>query len=108
MAVRIQIAFKTIRTPATEEFEQGKLKVKRILQQSNFTAQQVELITGMEEFKCFGNLRDFYCLQDHTTSNNKMGKDKAKDKEQYDGETATSSETITSPQDAHQSTRDLS
>ena len=41
-----------------------------------------------------------------------MGKDKAKDKEQYDGETAATSETITSPrdacQDAHQSTRDLS
>ena len=41
-----------------------------------------------------------------------MGKDKAKDKEQHDGETAASSEAITSPQDAHrdtlQSTRDLS
>ena len=52
--VRIQITFKTIRTPATEEFEQGKLKVKRIiLQQSNFTAQQVELITGTKEFRTF-------------------------------------------------------
>ena len=37
-----------------------------------------------------------------------MGKDKNKDKEPQDGETATSSETITSPQDAHQSNRDLS
>ena len=41
-----------------------------------------------------------------------MGKDKAKDKEQYDGETATSSETITSSRDTCrdtcQSTRDLS
>ena len=41
-----------------------------------------------------------------------MGKDKAKGKEQHDGETAASSETITSPQDAcqdtHQSNRDLS
>ena len=41
-----------------------------------------------------------------------MGKDKAKDKEQYDGETAATSKTITSPwdahQDTHQSTRDLS
>ena len=41
-----------------------------------------------------------------------MGKDKAKDKEQHDGETAASSKTITSPwnacQDAHQSNRDLS
>ena len=41
-----------------------------------------------------------------------MGKDKAKDKEQYDGETAATFETITSPRDAcHdtcQSTRDLS
>ena len=36
-----------------------------------------------------------------------MGKDKNKDKEQ-DGETAASSKTITSPQDAHQSNRDLS
>ena len=36
-----------------------------------------------------------------------MGKDKNKDKEQ-DGETAASSETITSPQDTHQSNRDLS
>ena len=51
-------------------------------------------------------------MQDHTTSNNKMGKDKAKDKEQYDGETTATSETVTSPwdacQDACQSTRDLS
>ena len=37
-----------------------------------------------------------------------MGKDKTKDKEHQDGETAASSETITSPQDAHQSNRDLS
>ena len=51
--VRIQITFKTIRTPATEEFEQGKLKVKRILQQSNFTAQQVALITGMKELRMY-------------------------------------------------------
>ena len=36
-----------------------------------------------------------------------MGKDKNKDKEQ-DGETAASSETVTSPQDACQSNRDLS
>ena len=32
-----------------------------------------------------------------------MGKDKNKDKEHQDGETAASSETITSPQDACQS-----
>ena len=62
----------------------GKLNAKRIiLQQSNYT-----------------------------TSNNKMGKDKAKGKEQYDGETTATSETVTSPQDAHwdarQSTRNLS
>ena len=41
-----------------------------------------------------------------------MGKDKAKDKEYHDGETAVSSKTITSAQDAHwdacQSNRDLS
>ena len=37
-----------------------------------------------------------------------MGKDKNKDKEPQDGETAASSETITSPQDACQSNRDLS
>ena len=41
-----------------------------------------------------------------------MGKDKAKDKELHDGETAASSKTITSPrdacQDACQSNRDLS
>ena len=37
-----------------------------------------------------------------------MGKDKNKDKEPQDGETTTSSETITSPQDAYQSNRDLS
>ena len=58
--------------------------------------------------ECIGNLRDFYFLQDHMTSNNKMGKDKAKDKEQHDVETITSSETITSPRDACQSNRDLS
>ena len=37
-----------------------------------------------------------------------MGKDKNKDKEHHDGETAASFKTITSPQDAHQSNRDLS
>ena len=37
-----------------------------------------------------------------------MGKDKNKDKEHQDGETAASSETITSPRDARQSNRDLS
>ena len=37
-----------------------------------------------------------------------MGKDKSKDKEPQDGETPASSETITSPWDAHQSNRDLS
>ena len=37
-----------------------------------------------------------------------MGKDKNKDKEHQDGETAASSETITSPWDACQSNRDLS
>ena len=37
-----------------------------------------------------------------------MGKDKNKDKEPQDGETATSSETIISPRDACQSNRDLS
>ena len=36
-----------------------------------------------------------------------MGNDKNKDKEHQDGETAASSETITSPWDAHQSSRDL-
>ena len=38
-----------------------------------------------------------------------MGKDKNKEKEHQDGDTAAaSSETITSPWDAHQSNRDLS
>ena len=37
-----------------------------------------------------------------------MGKDKNKDKEPQDGETTTSSKTVTSPWDAHQSNRDLS
>ena len=37
-----------------------------------------------------------------------MEKDKTKDKEHQDGETAASSKTITSPWDAHQSNRDLS
>ena len=37
-----------------------------------------------------------------------MGKDKTKDKEHQDGETAASSEVVTNPQDAHQSNRDLS
>ena len=37
-----------------------------------------------------------------------MGKDKSRDKEHQDGETAASSETVTSPQDACQSKRDLS
>ena len=37
-----------------------------------------------------------------------MGKDKNREKEPQDGETATSLETITSPRDTHQSNRDLS
>ena len=37
-----------------------------------------------------------------------MGKDKKKDKEHQDRETIASSKTITSPQDACQSNRDLS
>ena len=37
-----------------------------------------------------------------------MGKDKTKDKEHHDGETTASSGTVTSPQDACQSNRDLS
>ena len=36
-----------------------------------------------------------------------MGKDKNKDKEQQDGETAASTESITSPWDTYQSNRDL-
>ena len=36
-----------------------------------------------------------------------MGKEKTKDKEYQDGETAASSKTITSPWDAHQSNRDV-
>ena len=59
--------------------------------------------TGTKEFlRTFDNLRHFYCLHDHMTSNNKMGKDKNKD-----GETTTSE--TNSPQDTHQdSWRDLS
>ena len=65
-----ECTFKTIQTPATKEFEQGNLNVKRtILQPSNCT-QQAQLITGMKEFRTFGNPRHFYCLQVHTTSNN--------------------------------------
>ena len=37
-----------------------------------------------------------------------MGKDKNKDKEQQDGEPATSAENVTSPWETHQSNRDLS
>ena len=37
-----------------------------------------------------------------------MGKDKAKDKEHHDGETAATSETNTSPRDTRQDVRDLS
>ena len=37
-----------------------------------------------------------------------MGKDKNKDKEHQDGETATSAESITSPLEARQTNRDLS
>ena len=37
-----------------------------------------------------------------------MGKDKNKDKEHQDGESATSSKTITSPWDTHRSNHDLS
>ena len=54
--VRIQIAFKTIRTPATKEFEQGKLEGKEdhlTVIELYFTAQQAELITGTKEFRTF-------------------------------------------------------
>ena len=37
-----------------------------------------------------------------------MGKDKNKENKEQDGETAASAESITSPQDAHQTNRDLS
>ena len=37
-----------------------------------------------------------------------MGKDKNKDKEQQDGETAASAESITNPWETHQSNRDCS
>ena len=48
--------------------------------------------------RTFDNLRHFYCLQDHTTSNNKMGKDKHKD-----GEAATSE--TNNPQDGRRDSR---
>ena len=54
MVVRIQIAFKTIRTPATKEFEQGKLEGKEdhlTAIKLHFTAQQVELITGTKDLE---------------------------------------------------------
>ena len=54
MVVRIQIAFKTIRTPETEEFEQGnECKEDLTVIELHFTAQQVELITGTKEFRTF-------------------------------------------------------
>ena len=53
----------------------------------------------------FGNLRDFYFFKDHPHSRNKIG-NKDKNKEQ-DGE-STSTKSITSPQDAHHTNRDLS
>ena len=46
--LRIQITFKTIQTPG-RNFEQGDLNVKRTI--LHRTAQQVELNTGMKEFK---------------------------------------------------------
>ena len=66
--LRIQITFKTIQTPATKEFEQWKLEHKEDHLTLNCT-QKVELIR-YERIRTFGNLRNFYCLQDHTTSNN--------------------------------------
>ena len=113
MVVRIQITFKSIQTPETEEFEQG-MGMQRESSYSDQTSLHHRLNSSQvqKNLERFGNLRDFYCLQDHMTSNNKMGKDKAKDKEQHNGETTASSETINSPwdtcQDAHQSNRDLS
>ena len=46
-------------------------------------------------------MRDFYFLQDHLTSNNDGER-------QGQGQRTRQSETITSPQDTHQSNRDLS
>ena len=48
--VRIQITFKTIQTPATKEFEQGKLECKEDHLTVNCT-KQVELITGMKDLE---------------------------------------------------------
>ena len=53
----------------------------------------------------FGNLRNFYFFQDHPPSRKKRwGKTKNK---RQDGETATSAKRITSPWDAHQTSKDL-
>ena len=50
----------------------------------------------------FDNLRHFYCLQDHTTSNTNDGENENKDKEHHDGETAATSKTNQDTQDLSQ------
>ena len=74
------------------------MKVKRIiLQQLNFTAQQVELITGMKDLKCLVICETSTACK--TIQPPKLGKDKTKDKEHHDWETAISE--TNSPQDTH-------
>ena len=96
--VRIQITIKTIQTPASKEFEQGKLECKEDHLTSHCT-QQVELITGTSTA----------CKTIRPPST--MGKDKNKNKEHHDGKTAATSKT-NSPwaahRDTHPDTRDLS
>ena len=67
MVVRIQIAFKTIQTPDWEiEGKEDHLTVIELHNKLSWT--QVWKNWKLERF---GNLRDFYFFQDHTTSSYK-------------------------------------
>ena len=70
MVVRIQIAFKTIWTPETEQFEQGNWMQRGSYSDQASLHNKLSWSQIRKNLEHFGNLREFYLLQDHTTSNN--------------------------------------
>ena len=80
---RIQITFKTIRPPAGTQTTVESKEIHFIPQHNSWAEYRYKRL-----LRTFDNPRQFYCLQDQTTSNNKIGNDKHKD-----GETAATSET---------------
>ena len=112
MVIRIQTIFKTVPTPENWEIEskEDHLTVIKLSETDGFTHNKLSN-PGTKELEN----KNVLVIQETSTSSKticppetNMGKDKYKDKEQQDGETATSTKSITSPWDTHQFNRDLS